>query len=352
MDFTSSVPQSQERNYGIFASVDGILALAHFYPLIAVYEEGGWDIETPSPNGDVVYADTAFYIVQVVAPPEQTVIASGVTIDQTRSGEAQTVTFAGGPMRDFYVVSSGHYEAVSRSVGDTMINSYFLPGQQEAGELALQYAAGSLESFNDRYGVYPFTEFDVAPTANQALGIEYPGIVAINLLLYDLDGRLGDIPTSVFFESTVAHEVGHQWFYSLVGNDQLEEPWVDEALTQYATWRYYLDMYGQGGADGFREALVSRLERLERREERSIPIGKAVDEYDLPQYSAIVYGRGPLFFEALAEEIGQETVDEFLRDYALTYRWGIAKSEDLQRLAEAHCVCDLSRLFDEWVYGE
>ena len=349
MDFTSSVPQSQERNYGIFASVDGILALAHFYPLIAVYEDGNWDIEIPSPNGDVVYADTSFYLVRVTAPPEQTIVASGVAIDQARSDEAQTITFAGGPMRDFYVVSSDRYEAVSQPVGDTVINSYFLAGQQEGGELALQYAVDSLESLNNRYGIYPFTEFDLVPTANQALGIEYPGIVAINLLLYDLDGKLGKTPTKVFFESTVVHEAAHQWFYSLVGNDQLEEPWVDEALTQYATWRYYLDSYGQPGADGFRQALVSRLERID---DQSIPIGKAVADYDLPQYSAIVYGRGPLFFEALADEMGQEVLDEFLHDYALTYRWDIAKSEDLQRLAEAHCACDLSALFDQWVYGE
>ena len=351
MDFDSTVPETQERNYGIFASIGGVLALAHFYPLIAVYDRLEWDIEIPSPQGDVVYADTSFYLVRVTAPKDQVVVASGLSVDLKQGQVAQTITFAAGPMRDFYIASSSQYRMLSQTVGQTMVKSYFLPGREVGGAQALQYAVDSLHSFNRRYGTYPFVQFDIVPTANLALGIEYPGIVAINLLLYDPEQMFGETPASVYFESTVAHEVAHQWFYSLVGNDQLAEPWVDESLTQYATWRYYLDIHGQAGADDFREGLVRRMQRLENAD--SIPIGLPVSAYDpeTPQYSAIVYGRGPLFFEALAQEMGQETLDQFLSDYAHSFRWGIADGQDMKLLAEQHCGCDLSALFAAWVYN-
>ena len=67
-------------------------------------------------------------------------------------------------------------------------------------------------------------------------------------------------------------------------------------------------------------------------------------------YGAIVYGRGPLFFEALRDEMGQATFDAFLRDYVQENRWGIATTESLRALAEQHCGCDLEALFEEWVY--
>ena len=348
MEFTVSVPTTQDRNYGIFANVNDILALAHFYPLVAAYDHNGWDVETPSPQGDVVYADTSFYIVRVTAPTGQVVVASGIQIDQSQTADTKTLTFAAGPMRDFYLAASNRYAVVSQKVGQTMVNSFYLPDRMARGQEGLKFVLESLKSFNNRYGVYPFTEFDMVPTANLALGIEYPGIVVINEQLYDEEAKLGNgIPSSIFFESTVAHEVAHQWFFSLVGNDQLEEPWVDEALTQYATWRYYFDAYGQVGADGFEQALRARWNRLDN---ANIPIGKPVSAYDGAEYSSIIYGRGPLFFGALADEIGQDTLDTALQDYALQYRWGIADTEAIKHILEAHCACDLTSLFNEWIY--
>ena len=33
---------------------------------------------------------------------------------------------------------------------------------------------------------------------------------------------------------TASHEVAHEWFYGLVGNDQGRDPWLDEAFATYA----------------------------------------------------------------------------------------------------------------------
>jgi len=178
------------------------------------------------------------------------------------------------------------------------------------------------------------------------MGVEYPGIISLNLAFYDPQD---DTFPQGWFESVVTHEVAHQWVYGTVGNDQLDDPWLDESLAQYLTLRYFADRYGPQGADGYRQAMVERWERVER---APIPIGLPVRDYTPLEYGAIVYGRGGLFFEALAEALGQPAMDEFLQEYYRTQRWGIATPESLQALAEAHCGCDLEALFREWVTAD
>ena len=84
--------------------------------------------------------------------------------------------------------------------------------------------------------------------------------------------------------------------------------------------------------------------------EAEIPIGLTADAYAGNEYGPIVYGRGPIFVTALAEEMGQETFDTFLRDYYTSNQWGIATGDVFRQLAEQHCQCDLTTLFEEWVY--
>src|SRR5262249_3028746 len=150
---------------------------------------------------------------------------------------------------------------------------------------------------------------------------EYPGIVAITLRVYDPNSDFGGTPVTVMRESTIAHEVGHQWFYNLVGDDQLDEPWLDESLTQYITWQYYAHQYGSGGDQGFRESLGGRWKRADNPD---MPIGLPVSAYTPTEYGAIVYGRGPLFFEALAQKLGASNMEPFLADYVRQYQWKIA----------------------------
>jgi aminopeptidase N len=154
-------------------------------------------------------------------------------------------------------------------------------------------------------------------------------------------------PEHTYLEGTVAHEVGHQWFYNLVGSDQLDHPWLDESLTQFVTLQYFEDEYGFEGYQGFRESFTSRWQNVDN---QPIPIGLPVAGYSGKEYSAIIYGRGPLFFEALKGRMGAEAFDAFLRDYTETYSWDIATPEGLKSLAETHCGCDLTELFDEWVF--
>ncbi len=347
MDFAVTVPQEVTLNYGVLAYYDEVLTLAHAYPMICVYDDEGWNAEIPPQDGDVTYAETSFYLVQITAPKGLTLVTSGQRLSSNEAGQDQIMNVANGPARDFYLAASPNFKEVTQTFGEVTVHSYARKEFVNGAQFALDTASKALDVFSKRYAQYPYTELDIVATPTLALGIEYPGMVAIADRIYNVEGEYRGSPASIYMESTVAHEVGHQWFYGLVGDDQLDDPWLDESLTQFATLQYYTDLYGADGADGFRASLEDRWARVENAQ---IPIGLPVAGYTGGEYGAIVYGRGPLFFAALKNEMGADIFDVFIKDYTEINAWGIATPENLQALAEKHCACELDALFAEWVY--
>jgi hypothetical protein len=342
LDFRVPVPMDTDvGNYGDFAYVDDVLAMAHFYPTVVVYDDQGWHLETPAPQGDVIYHDASLYDVSLTAPADLTVAATGSTLQRvTNADGTATWRLAGGPMRDFHIAASKRYQAASQKVGDVTVTSYFLPEQAAGGRKALDWAAKALRSYETAFGPYPYTELDVVQTGTTAGGIEYPGLVVIADRLYD-DPQRAD-----FFEGATVHEVAHQWWYNVVGNDQVNAPWLDEALTQFSTYFYYDQAYGKPGTQGAIDSWRSRWARVGDAEK---PIGLPVGAYSEGEYSAIVYGRGPLFLIALRDRIGPDKMAELLRRYYAEYAWKIATPETFRSLAEEVAGQPLGDLWAKWV---
>lgn len=87
----------------------------------------------------------------------------------------------------------------------------------------LDKVVDSLEQFSGRFGQYPWPSLTVAITPNLRGGIEFPTHIMQG---QDTIGR------------TTSHEVGHMFFYSLVGNNQGADPWLDEGITSYTEFTY------------------------------------------------------------------------------------------------------------------
>lgn len=348
MDFAVTVPTQTAGNYGLFAYVDDLLALDGFYPAIPVYDAKGWHKGLVPPNSDTTFQDASFYVVKVTAPKSLILASAGVQLNRTTSENFQTVTFVAGPARDFYLAGSEKYVVTSDTVGETIVNAYTLKDRKEGAQWALETAVNALGSYSERFGEYPYSEFDIVSIPmDGAYGIEYPGITGINQALFDTEASLSGVPTTTLLESTVAHEAAHQWFYNLVGNDQANEPWLDEAVAQYVTGLYFKDRCGVTGWEGYSSSWSSRWDRVGRED---LPIGLPAGDYQGKEYGAIVYGRGPMFLAALAEKMGQKSFDAFLLEYVQQHEWGIATTADFKTLAEKQCACDLTEIFDKWVY--
>jgi len=339
IDFSVIVPPGGGSNYGILALDEGILSLAHAYPTLAAYDNSGWDTTIPSPQGDLLYADISFFQVTVEAPAELVIVASGMETSHSETGSWQQATYTAGPARDFYLVASPDFNCLSKTVGEVTINSYASPEYLEAAQAALEIGARAIQDYSQRYGPYPYSEFDIVPISTSALGIEFPGMTGIRRSLY------ADT-SNYYFELTIAHEIGHQWFYNLVGNHQQTEPWLDESLTQYMVLQYFTDT-NPAKAQEFLTHLGNNLAWLNG---QTIPIGLPVDAYSADTYVSIIYNRGPLFLQALADTMGQQMFNAFLHDYIQTYTWRNVTTADFKALAETECGCNLAPIFAEWVY--
>ncbi len=344
--FRLSLPLEMAGNYGLFGYHGGILLLQEFFPLLPVVDEDGWALETPPSHGDLTHLEAGFFLVRIQAPQDLVIVSSGTALQHAVSGDSQILLQAAGPARDFYLAASTDFTRYSLEKEGVSITNYASEADPETAQEMLEIASSALSIFDDHFGSYPYIEFDMIGTPMQALGMEYPGIIALASGLYDPQATISDLPSTVFMEGTVVHEVAHQWFYNIIGNDQVLYPWLDEAMAQYATGLYFRERYGESAYQQVRDSWLSRWDRVEKLE---IPIGLATSAYDGREYGAIVYGRGPLFIEQLELSMGEERFSDFLSEYGKQLRWGIVTPGVFQELAETTCACDLQGIFDEWV---
>ncbi len=344
LDFSVTVPRGGGHHYEDFIAGEFVTTMPTVYPLIPAIDAKGWNIDLPPPYGDLVYADISLYVVTMTVPSNLVVIASGSTIDARDNGNGTTTwRIAGAPMRDFSVNLTDKLQKMSQVIGETMINSYFEPSDADAGKKALQITVDSFKTFEKRFGAYPYRELDVVQTPTTAGGIEYPGLIVIGRSLYS-DPKQQD-----FFEFAIAHEVSHQWWYAVVGNDQINAPWVDEALAQYSTLIFYEDNRNAASASFILRNVFQGQYQRARNEGRDAVVNQPVSAFNEANYSAIVYGKGPIFFDAIRKKMGDEKFFAFLRAYYERYRYQIAAPDDVLKTAENACACSLREEYQTWI---
>lgn len=344
MYFSFDVPRNVLASYGTFGYAQDILSLDCFYPVVAVFDENGWDAGIPPYYGDKTYLDSSFYIVEVEAPDDFIIASSGIELESFVEQERKRAVFTAGPSRDFFISASDRFKKISTIMGETIINSYYVD-ENTAGTPAfiLEAAANTLNLFNTKIGDYSYTELDIVPLPLQAgaLGIEYPGIIGICTSIYS--------EQNINLEASLTHEIAHQWFYNAIGNDQVNEPWLDEGFAQYATGIYFENSYGEEGWEAIYGSWLNRWSQISFAD---IPIGMSVIDYAGSEYGAIIYGKAPVFIHELALAIGEDAFFSFLRDYYLNFKWEIVDTSSFYSSMEAYCLCDLSALFSEWVYPQ
>jgi aminopeptidase N len=149
----------------------------------------------------------------------------------------------------------------------------------------------------------------------------------------------------------VVHEVAHQWWYSVVGNDQVDEPWLDEALANYSTALYY-----EWTRDP-QEAAATIAEHIDERYEAYVQaygdgiVGGPTSAYTRASYYPLVYGKGALFFAALRREIGDDAFFQGLRGYYERYKYRVGTAEGLRRAMETAYGHPLDEFFQHWIYS-
>lgn len=333
--------------YGILSMGDGIVSLAAWYPALARYDavERRWDVEEPTGIGDVGTEELANYRVRVRIPGQAVVASSGVEV--ARGATPTDVTYGGVALRDFTVLASRTYVVVERAVGETTVRAYVPQGREQFGQRILDYAVAALEVYERRFGPYTLTELDVAaaPLIGGAGGVEFPGIVTVaTMLLQDLSESFGAlIPAGMdrlpildeMVEFVVVHEVAHQWWNGLVGSDSVRHPFLDEGMAQYSSVLYFEDRYGPERAARAADRNVKlnyHVYRLMGSPDGTVD--RATGDFSGPlEYAALVYGKGPYFWAAVRQAIGDEAFGRVLRAYYDRHVYKVAEPDAFARLA-------------------
>ncbi len=346
LEFAVTIPRNAKTHYADLTASDTVVTLPSVYPLIPAYDAKGWHIELPPEYGDLVYADVSLYQVELTAPASMTVIASGSTVGIKENADGtKTWQIIGAPMRDLSLNLSDKLQLSSLLVGDITVNSYYEADHAQSGKDALRYASDALATFEKRFGPYPYRELDVVETPTTAGGIEYPGLVVISRGLYNNSQQ------KQYFEFATAHEVSHQWWYGLVGDDQVNDPWVDESLAQYSSLIYEGDIHGTGAGQTVLIHYFQDLYDSAKRAGHDAAVNQPVSAYSENDYAAIVYGKGPLFYDAIRKKMGDDKFFAFLQAYDQQFAYKTAFPQDILNTAQATCGCDLQEEYNKWILG-
>lgn len=353
MAFSAELPVDSRDHYGIFGvdSRTGTWSMAHWYPIVAGRDpERGWVLDPPSENGDPIFSTTALYDVSLTTEDGWRLVTTGIETDTSAadSNGMTTRRYLSGPVRDFTVVADADLDVVTREVNGITINSWFQPGQDQVGDAVLTYAEQSVTVIEPVLGPYPYRELDfVAVELSGAAGVEFPQLIYIGAGYYT-DRLSTETPNSLDF--TVAHEVIHQWFYNLVGNNQYDDAYIDEGLTNYLTAGVYVQrQYGDAAAAAVTERYLTGPFEDAVRAGRDPIVDQPTDDFSSGNaYVLAAYSKAPLGFGAIREQIGDEAFFAALENYGAEFSFGVATPDDLQAAFEEASGEDLDALWTHW----
>lgn len=338
----------QSALYALFGRSQQMISLPLFYPSLAVYLDGPtlgagqWWLTNGAERGDAAFNVASLFAVTLTLPAGWTPVTSGSEVSTAAAGDQTQHVFVTGPSREFLLHVSPVFGAVTDEAYGTRVTSYYLPGAEAAAQAALKYTVQALRIYSDHFGEYPFTDMRVAPAPISFRGMEYPQAILIGVETYT---RFRDK-----LEMLVAHEMAHQWWYQIVHNDPVAEPWLDEALAEFSMRLY---MENTRGEDDAERLVVQRwqtpLNGLRAKQQDTAVDQPAPAFLNGTQYETIVYAKGALFYDTVRDTIGVRRFDRFLQNYARTYRWQIVDSQRwLDALRDLPDPA-LMTLFEEWI---
>ena len=320
-----------------FGHAQGIWQFGNALPILSVYEQGAWRTDPYSPIGDPFVSECANYTLSLVAPQGYSCAATGIA-GQSGHGDGNVrFTLQARAVREFAFALSDQWRVAEERVQGIQVRA-FAP-TDAAAKRAAAYAGKALRAYAALYGDYPYAALTVCGVDFPFGGMEYPGLLFLGLSSFR-EGREDSL------ELLIAHETAHQWFYALVGSDQANDPWQDEALCEYAMLRYVRGEYGEGAYENLRITRVDApmRERVSQHVTPGSPIG---DFAGLDVYSAVVYGRGAAFLLAVEEMTGR--LDSFLRAYCDVFAFRLASREDFAGLLNEFTGEDLSPLMADYL---
>ncbi|MFN2588413.1 MAG: M1 family metallopeptidase [Actinomycetota bacterium] len=313
IEMAMDLPRFPER----FGRWDDLTLLGNWIPVVARRDGGRWRLDPFASIGDPFFAGVADYDVALTVDENVSVVGTGtlVSVDPGEPG-TRVWEFATPAVRDAAFAVAPFLRGLEETAEGTIVRSWYPAGQGRRGQANLDSAASAVADYTRRYGPLPWPEVDVVETAGRLGGMEYPGTLFVSSGVESFAGLplLPELVSYSGFEAAraryvVGHEVAHQWWYASVGNDQIREPWLDEALAEAST-RVWLE----GQEDGRRTWLMTNLTPDAPPTARAVTA--RVEDFDSNEsYAEVVYFEGSEVLMELRRTLGADRYDAVLRTW-------------------------------------
>ena len=345
-----------------------LYCITQWFPKPAVYDVNGWN-PIPYLDQGEFYSEFGSFDVSITLPKNYVLAATGNL--QNREEEAFLNKLAESEAKQFEErpLSSSEFKTV-RYLQDSVHDFAWFASKEfnvKKGEVTLQngkkvatwlfakrinnsgidYINEGVKYYSDHIGNYPYNLAQVVITPLEAGGgMEYPTIT--NCASID--------------RTTIIHEVGHNWFYGILGSNEREHPWMDESLNTYYESRCTQEKEDEarakaaGQKDFLKDVFNVDLKGFgQSRLLYGITARKNEDQAgNLPSttytdfnYGAIIYAKNPLSFYMLQNYLGNDKFDAMMHAYYEKWKFKHPLPNDFRQHAEAFTNENLSWFFDE-----
>lgn len=340
--------------------------LCQWYPKPAVYDRDGWHPLSYLDYGEF-YSEFGEYTVKITLPSNYVVGASGqlqtaseydflrkraqetkkerFTIENSfaqafppSSPTQKTLEYKISNAHDFAWFADKRYwvelDTFELSSGRA-VESCILYTSAEADlwkEKAELYTQRAVNFYSDIVGEYPYDNITVAQGLYKGSDMEYPTITVIGRAGYNLG-----------LDNVITHEVGHNWFYGILGSNERVHPWMDEGLNTYMDARHLSTYYGYDTESEYLSYIMAASEREDR------PIESPSDSLTSNNYYLCAYGKPTLAFRYLQQYLGTPEMDKLLQLYFEQWKFKHPQPRDLRAVFENNTSKDVAWFFDHLI---
>ena len=363
--------------------------ITQWYPKPAVYDQNGWNA-MPYLNQGEFYSEFGSFDVKITVPANYVVGATGelqteseITflnqkVEDTKkkldklvatrsngsknfpesASEWKTLHYKQDRVHDFawfadkrFLVLKG--EVVLPHSKETVTTwAMFTPQNANLWANSLEYLHDGTYYYSLWNGDYPYKHVTaIDGTISAGGGMEYPMITVI-----------GNASSKEELEVVIVHEVGHNWFYGILGSNERVHGWMDEGLNTLNEMRYVQTKYPDNTR--FSDMVAGgrfHLNDLDHHDSGDItyrtlasfgldqPLETHSDDFSSLNYGAIMYQKTGVVFFYLMDYLGPEKFDEAMSAYYQLWKFKHPQPADLQKTLETYTGKDLSWLFKDLI---
>lgn len=353
VDFEALLPKVFVRT-GFY---EDFFMVGQWFPKLGVWQPEGWNAHPFHANAEF-FADFGSYDVAITLPSDYVTGGIGLPTNAQEHGDGtQTVSYHAEGVIDFSWTASPDFKQTTRDVNGVQILYLYLPEHDGTIQRVLNAAEVAVKHFSEWYGPYPYarlTIVDVPDDGSGAGGMEYPTLITAGAFDPSGLGILGG-PFDKMLEVVIIHEIGHQWWQSMVAFNEAEEPWLDEGFTDYSTARLMHQVYGPHGMfdAGNLEMNYTEMHRMMYLVTPRVPMyGKAWEFETFESYEVGAYSKPILALLTLENTLGAETMLDIMHTFFQKYKFTHPTTDDFRQVAEETSGQDLTWFFDGIVHSD